>query len=185
MTHPHGGRSCCWGRRCNVYAPHARAGKGHPSCIIRRRGPFVPVADHITHASLSTPIAARSCGPPVALGPSPPLLWPGEERGAPRPAARMPAWITWMSVARTNSRGPQAGIFWDYSLNTTASPPCLVPTLCVGIRSSTLRVVRVARHHPGDAERPGMHPQAERGNEFKSLSHSWKPPAPGGPRPVT
>ena len=53
--------------------------------------------------------------------------------------------------------------FRDFSLNATASPPSLVPTL---------RVVRAARRDAGDAERPGMHSHAERGNEFKRFSSS-------------
>ena len=60
----------------------------------------------------------------------------------------------------------------DFSLNATASPPSLVPTLRVGMPSSTLRAVRAARRNAGDAERPGMHSHAERGNEFKRFSSS-------------
>ena len=63
--------------------------------------------------------------------------------------------------------GRLQGNFGDYSLNTTASPPSLVPTLRVGMQSSTLRIVRAARRHPGDAGRPGKHSRAERGNVFK------------------
>src|SRR5262249_44698397 len=45
----------------------------------------------------------------------------------------------------------------------------LVPTLRVGIPSSTLRVGPPAQRPPGDAERPGRHSHAERGNELNSI----------------
>src|SRR5262249_32134487 len=52
----------------------------------------------------------------------------------------------------------------------TCSIEFLVPTLCVGMPSSTLRVV----FRPRAAERPGRHSHAERGNEDES--------SPDGPR---
>ena len=52
----------------------------------------------------------------------------------------------------------------DSSPISTGPPLRLVPTLRVGMPSSTLRVVRVAGADGGDAERPGRHPHAERGN---------------------
>ena len=53
---------------------------------------------------------------------------------------------------------------------STGPPPRLVPTLRVGMPSSTLRVVRVTGADGGDAERPRRHPHAERGDEGKRVS---------------
>src|SRR5262249_10615983 len=46
-------------------------------------------------------------------------------------------------------------------------PRPLVPTLRVGMPSAMLCVARPAERTLGDAERPGQHSHAERGNEWK------------------
>ncbi len=58
-----------------------------------------------------------------------------------------------------------ARIIRDSSPISTGPPPRLVPTLGVAMPSSTLRVVRGAGADGEDAERPGRHSHAERGNE--------------------
>ena len=50
--------------------------------------------------------------------------------------------------------------------------PTLVPTLRVGMPSATLGVAAFASAPPGDAERPGRHSHAERGNEGKTATTS-------------
>ncbi|RAH01373.1 hypothetical protein DJ480_17275 [Pseudomonas sp. Leaf98] len=54
----------------------------------------------------------------------------------------------------------------------------IVPTLCVGMPLVTLRVT------PWDAERPGLHSHAERGNDQRSTIRLRASTAAGTPAPT-
>jgi hypothetical protein len=76
-------------------------------------------------------------------------------------------YVCWLASGRVSAHERGSGIRLYYRVDciccSVESPaPSLVPTLRVGMPSSTLRVKFLARQ---DAERPGMHSHAERGNE--------------------
>jgi hypothetical protein len=72
-----------------------------------------------------------------------------------------------MTVVSLSSDSRSAQDFGDSSVNTTTTRrwPSLVPTLRVGMPGATLRVATFGAARGGDAERPGRHSHAPRGNE--------------------